>query len=249
MSLQDLVVSNGTRGIELANSRVTASNVEADNNLDDGFISNENSDLVCFDCKANNNGDRGLIAAANVTLCGSSEFRDNVNTGVLVFLNGRMFSSTSVCGARPAIAMSGNPNGMTLFQNGGVFLDEVDLHASGFATGINVFDSSALTVRRSHIVLDSSGFAGLNIAAGSTVRLNDDAPSTAGGSTTSIQNNGSFGVLVGENSQVALGNATVTGNPTVDLAVQDFSVANDFGTNTTGSIFCEPGQSSGTLCP
>lgn len=249
VSLLDLDVSNGISGVEAANSRVTATNVIAHDNLIDGFSVIQNSALVCVDCQGNDNGDRGMLVIGSVTLCGDSQFRNNVNTGWLVFLGGRIFSNTAVCGARPGTALSGNPSGITLFEDGNVFFDEVDLHVSGAITGINVIDGSVFTARRSHIELDGNAFAGLNIQGGSTVRLNDDAPSTAGGSTTSIQNNAIYGVLISQNSQVSLGNATVLGNPLGDLLVQDFSIANVFGVSDTGFVSCEPGQSAGNLCP
>lgn len=144
--------------------------------------------------------------------------------------------------------MSGNRNGITLFQNGTVFLDDINLDIHDNVNGIGVFDGSRLTVRRSNILLDDNGFLGLNIGQGSTVRLNDNAPSLAVGST-SIQNNGTFGVLITQNSQATLGNATVLGNPVLDILVQDFGIGNSLGASVTGSISCEPGQSSGSLCP
>lgn len=139
-----------------------------------------------------------------------------MTTPTLVFLGGRVFSSAIVCGGSSSITMSGNRNGITLFQNGTVFLDDINLDIHDNVNGIGVFDGSRLTVRRSNILLDDNGFLGLNIGQGSTVRLNDNAPSLAVGST-SIQNNGTFGVLITQNSQATLGNATVLGNPVLDF--------------------------------
>lgn len=248
VTLQDLAVSNGTVGIEASNARVVANNIVAENNVVDGFSSLQNSWLTCIDCRANNNGNRGMLVVAAVTLCGDTEISDNTISGALVFLGGKMFSSTGVCGGTPSITMSGNPTGMVLFQNGSVFFDEVELDHHSNENGISVVDGGSLTVRRSNILLDNNSNLGLFITQNSSVKLNDDAASIAVGNT-SIQNNAFFGVIVNQNSQITLGNATVAGSAVLDLLVEDFSIANSFGASTVNLISCEPGQSSGNLCP
>jgi hypothetical protein len=144
--------------------------------------------------------------------------------------------------------MSGNPTGMVLFQNGSVFFDEVELDHHSNGNGISVVDGGSLTIRRSDILLDDNSNLGLFITQNSSVKLNDD-PASIAASTTSIQNNGLFGILVNQNSQINLGNATVLGNPLVDVSAEDFSIANSFGVSDIGIINCVPGESSGNLCP
>ena len=79
---------------------------------------------------------------------------------------------------------------------------------------------------------------------GAVVRLND-----TGGGTTSLQGNGFAGAQIDVNSDVFLGVSTVLTNGVLDILVSDFSIANEDGSITFGSISCEPGQTSGTLCP
>jgi len=246
VSLTDLNLTGGTIGLEVANARVIATGVDSSSNLVDGFSVVQSSALECNDCSASSNGNRGLLVAGTTVLCGNTSFDSNTVSGALAFLGGRLFSSADICGGPPSISLSGNQLGLTLFQEAAVFFDEVTLTVTAVSTAVNVIDSS-LTVRRSQVALDNSGVLGLNVADGSTARINDDPPSVGTGST-SIQGNGALGVQAINNSQVVLGNATVTGHPFIDLFVTGFSLANQAGATTVGAVSCAPGQSGGSLC-
>ena len=189
-----------------------------------------------------------MLVIGSATLCGTGVFAENGIDGVLVFLGGKVFSSASVCGGIPDLDLIDNgQSGLSVVQGGDVFMDEVDLEASSNDfIGITVFDSSTVVVRRSVIKAEDNTYFGLNVSNGQ-VRLNE-----SNGGNTSIHGNGFFGVQLSANSFALFGaTTTITGNLFVDVIVSDFSNANATfpGGVTVGFTSCEPGHSSGTLCP
>jgi hypothetical protein len=248
INLVDLELSDGDIGLEVANSRVNALDVTANNNVSEGFTMIRHGNLVCTNCEAKGNGSRGMLVIGSATLCGTGVFAENGIDGVLVFLGGKAFSSASVCGGIPDLDLIDNgQSGLSVVQGGGVFMDEVDLEASSNdLIGITVFDSSSVVVRRSEIKVEDNGYFGLNVSSGQ-VRLNETNIGN-----TSIRGNGFFGVQLSSNSFTLFGaTTTITANGFLDALVSDFSNVNGTfpgAVNVDSIIICEPGQSSGTLC-
>jgi len=230
--------------LEVNNARVAAVDFTSEHNSQYGIWSVGVGALGCVNCTANNNA-TGLLTTGYTSLCGNSVFNDNATRGILGFLGAQIFMIKGTCGETPTVTLTRNGIGMDLFGNTSVFIDESDLDVTqNRGTGIQAFDNVVLTIRRSNIVASFNSGAGIATGASTSSRLND----TAGGTTT-IANNGSFGLMVVQNSQLAAQNVSLASNGYRDLYVADFSVANVYGTSSLGNAFCEVGQSTGTACP
>lgn len=112
VSLENLEVTGGTVGVEVAAARVRVTDVDASNNVVDGLSVVQGGALECVDCTASDNGNRGLLVIGSASLCGTSTFDGNgtgtVGSGILMFLGGRVFSSATVCGGAPSVTTNGN---------------------------------------------------------------------------------------------------------------------------------------------
>ena len=243
VTLNDLVLTGGQNGLTVAAARATATTVDASNNATEGFSVIQSGSLVCRDCTASGNGARGLLVIGSTTLCGSNQFNGNITDGILVFLGGKVFGSTPVCGDPGSIEANGNgATGVSLFQNASWFTDGTAINANQNAgSGLAIQESSAFSTDQAAFHADDNLAIGAFINSGSTVRLN------ALTGSTSLQGN-LVGVIAQQNSQLTANGVTIFGSVApVDVIVQDFGVANANG--TFGPVSCEAGQSSGSLCP
>jgi len=244
VTLRDLTVSGGTIGLDVDNARVEAVDFTSEHNLTYGIRSVGVGALACVNCTANNNA-TGLLTTGYTSLCGNSVFNDNTTRGILGFLGAQIFILKEACEKAPTVSLSRNGIGMDLFGNTSVFMDESDLDVSqNRGAGIQAFDNVVLSIRRSNIVASFNNGAGIATGASTSARLND-----TGLGTTSIANNGSFGLLVVQNSQLVAYDVSLANNGYRDLYVADFSLAQFYGTNSLGNVFCEVGQSTGSACP
>lgn len=244
VTLRDLTISGGKIGLASDRSRVTAFNVVAEHNSVYGIWSVGNGYLACVNCEGNSNG-TGLLTTDYLSLCGNTQFNDNVNDGMFGFMGARIFSLKSTCGDRPTITMRGNGLGLHLYGNTSMFVQEGDVDTSQNRTfGVLAFDNVVVSLNQANLVVSNNQGTGFATGASSTARLND-----TGGGTTTIANNAGIGLYLIQNSEVEARDITVSANGNLDILVFDFSVANFIGTFSRGNVSCEPGQSSGTVCP
>ena len=244
VTLRDLTVSGGTIGLEVNSARVAAVDFTSEHNSQYGISSVGVGALGCVNCTANNNA-TGLLTTGYTSLCGHSVFNDNTADGAFGFLGAQIFMMKSVCGDTPTLTMSRNGMGLHLFGNVSMFAQESTIEATqNRGLGILAVDNVVLTVLKSEVNVSFNGNVGINMGASSSVRLND----AAGGSTT-IANNGSIGVVIGQSGQLNAQSVTLSNNTYRDLYVTGFSAAQFSGSNALGSVLCEVGKSTGSACP
>jgi hypothetical protein len=244
VTLRDLTVSGGTIGLEVDNARVTAIDFTSEHNSQYGISSVGVGALACVNCTANNNA-TGLVTTGYTSLCGNSVFNDNTADGAFGFLGAQIFMMKSACGVAPTLTMNRNGLGLHLFGNTSMIAQDSTIEATqNRGIGILAYDNVVLTILRTNVDISFNGSVGLNMGASSSVRLND----SEGGSTT-IANNASVGLAVGQTGQLNAQSLTLSNNTSRDLVVTGFSVAQVAGSSSLGGVYCEPDKSSGSACP